>query len=187
MSELGKAGFMLLSAEMEPRLFDLDFQLLADATLTLIAVIALFFFLSYFLFNPAREFMNKRQDKIKGELDDAKKNQEEAAALKAQYEDKLKNIDKEAESILSAARKKAMDNEAAIVAKAKEEAHSIVERAGVEAEQEKLRVKDDVKKEMISVASAVARKAVGNSMDVSVQESLVDETLKEIGDSTWLS
>lgn len=84
MSVLGKAGIMMLSAEMEPRLFDLDFQLLADATLTLIAVIALFFFLSYFLFNPAREFLNKRQERIKGELDEAKKNQEEAAALKAQ-------------------------------------------------------------------------------------------------------
>ena len=99
----------------------------------------------------------------------------------------IKNVDREAESILSAARKKAIDNEAAIVAKAKEEAHSIVERANSEAEQEKLRVKDDVKKEMINVASAVARKAVGSSMDVSVQESLVDETLKEIGEGTWLS
>ena len=63
----------------------------------------------------------------------------------------------------------------------------IVERANAEAEQEKLRVKDDVKKEMISVASAMAQKAVGDSMDVSVQERLVDETLKEIGDGTWLS
>ncbi len=187
MSGLGKATMMLLSAEMEPRLFDLDWQLLADATLTLIAVIALFFFLSYFLFNPAREFMNKRQEKIKDELNEARKSQEEAAALKAQYEDKLKNIDKEAEGILSAARKKAIDNEASIVAKAKEEAHSIVERAGAEAEQEKLRVKDDVKKEMINVASAVAMKAVAGSMDISVQENLVDETLKEMGESTWLS
>ena len=187
MSELGRAGLMLINAEMEPRLFDLDFQLLADAVLTLIAVIALFFFLSYFLFNPAREFMNKRKDKIKSELEEAKKSQEEAAALKAEYEDKLKNVDREAEGILSAARKKAMDNEASIVAKAKQEAHAIVERAGVEAEQEKLRVKDDVKKEMIDVAAAVAKKAVGNSMDISVQERLVDETLKEIGEGTWLS
>ena len=187
MSELGKAGIMMLSAEMEPRLFDLDFQLLADATLTLIAVIALFFFLSYFLFNPAREFLNKRQERIKSELDEAKKNQEEAAALKTQYEEKIRSIDKEAEGILSAARKKALDNEASIVAQAKEEAHLIIERANSEAEQEKLRVKDDVKKEMISVAAAMAQKAVGSSMDVSVQERLVDETLKEIGDGTWLS
>lgn len=187
MSELGYTGFSLLTATMEPRLFDLDFQLLADATLTLIAVVALFFFLSYFFFNPARDFLNKRKERIAEELNDAKQNQEAAAALKAEYEEKLKSIDKEAEGILSAARKKALDNEAAIVSKAREEAHSIVERATIDAEQEKLRVKDDVKKEMISVATAMAKKAVEGSMDVSVQDNLVDETLKEIGDGTWLS
>ena len=73
------------------------------------------------------------------------------------------------------------------MAKAREEAHSIVERANAEAEQEKLRVKDDVKQEMINVASELAKKAVGDSMDITVQDRLVDETLKEIGDGTWLS
>lgn len=67
---------------MEPRLFDLDFQLLADSALMILAVFALFLVASYFLFNPVREMMKKRSDKIKGELDDAAKSQEDAAALK---------------------------------------------------------------------------------------------------------
>jgi len=182
------ASLILAAAdEMEPRLFDLDFQLLADATLTLIAVIALFFFASYFFFNPAREFLQKRQDKIKGDLDAAKESKEEAEALKAEYEQKLHDINKEAETILSEARKKALDNEASIVAKAKEDARGIVERANTEAELEKQRVADDVKKEMISVASAMAEKVVGVNMDDAIQDRLVEDTLKEIGDSTWLS
>ena len=56
---------------MEPRLFDLDFQLLADSLLTIIAVFVLFIALSYLLFNPARKFMQDRQNKIAGELDHA--------------------------------------------------------------------------------------------------------------------
>lgn len=60
----------LLAADtMEPRLFDLDFQLLADSVLTIIAVFVLFFVLSYFLFNPVREFLKKRQDGIRQDLD----------------------------------------------------------------------------------------------------------------------
>ena len=55
---------VLLAAEMEPRLFDLDFQLLADSLLTIIAVFVLFIALSYLLFNPARKFMQDRQNKI---------------------------------------------------------------------------------------------------------------------------
>ena len=178
---------ILATDGMEPYLFDLTPQLLSDSILTLLAVIALFFCLSYFLFNPAREMLRKRSEKIQGELEDAKNNQEAAEALKLEYESKLKDINKEAEAILSEARKKAMDNEAKIVAKAKEDAASIIDRAHVEAELEKQKITDDVKKEMISVASVLAEKAVGESMDHAIQERLVDETLKEIGDGTWLS
>ena len=172
---------------MEPRLFDLDLQLLADAGLMMISIFVLFLFASYFLFNPAREFLKKRQDKSRGELEGAAKDKEDAAALKAEYEDKLKNIDKEADEILSDARKRALANENKIVAEAKEEAARIIERARVEAELEKQKAADDVKREMVVIASMMAGKVVRASIDTSIQESLVNETLKEIGESTWLS
>ena len=172
---------------METRLFDLDLQLLADAGLMMISIFVLFLFASYFLFNPAREFLKKRQDKIRGELEGAAKDKEDAAALKAEYEDKLKNIDKEADEILSDARKRALANENKIVAEAKEEAARIIERARVEAELEKQKAADDVKREMVVIASMMAGKVVRASIDTSIQESLVNETLKEIGESTWLS
>ena len=174
-------------ATMEPRLFDLDFQLFHDAALMIIAVVTLFLVMSYFLFNPARAFLQKRQEKIRTELEDAKNNQEEAHALKAEYESKLKNIDKEAESILADARKRALANENRIVAAAKEEAAAIVERAREEARLEKQKMADDVKKEIVAVAALMAGKVVGSTMDATIQDSLIDETLKEIGDSTWLS
>ena len=180
-------GFMLASAKMEPRLFDLDFQLLSDSILTLLAVLALFFLLSYLLFNPAREFLKKRQDKIRDELEDAKTNQDQALALKQEYELKLREINKEAEAILSDTRKKAMDNESSIVAQAKVEAARIIDRANTEAELEKKKITDDVKKEMISVASVMAQKVIGTAMNESIQDNLVTDTLKEIGDGTWLS
>ena len=172
---------------MEPRLFDLDLQLLADSVLMIISVFVLFLVASYFLFNPVREMLAKRQAKIKDELDTAAKDKEDAEGLKRQYEDKLKNIDKEAEEILSDARKRAQENENRIVADAKEEAARIIERAKVEAELEKQKAADDMKREMIVLASMMAGKVVKASIDTTVQESLVNETLKEIGESTWQS
>ena len=129
----------------------------------------------------------KRQKKIKDELDNAAKDKEDAAGLKLQYEEKIKNIDREAEEILSDARKRAMENENKIVAEAKEEAARIIERARVEAELEKQKAADDVKREMVVLASIMAGKVVKASIDTTVQESLVNETLKEIGESTWQS
>ena len=172
---------------MEPRLFDLDLQLLADATLMIIAVFVLFLVASYFLFNPVREMLAKRQAKIKDELDSAANDKEEAAKLRKQYEEKLKDINKEAEEILSDARKRALENENKIVADAKEEAARIVERARVEAELEKQKAADDVKREMVVIASMMAGKVVKASIDTTIQESLINETLKEIGESTWQS
>lgn len=172
---------------MEPRLFDLDLQLLADATLMIIAVFVLFLVASYFLFNPVREMLAKRQAKIKDELDSAASDKEEASKLREQYEAKLKDINKEAEEILSDARKRALENENKIVAEAKEEAARIVERARVEAELEKQKAADDVKREMVVIASMMAGKVVKASIDTTIQESLINETLKEIGESTWQS
>ncbi|GFI69647.1 ATP synthase subunit b, sodium ion specific [Lachnospiraceae bacterium] len=131
--------------------------------------------------------MPKGRKKIKDELDNAAKDKEDAAGLKLQYEKKLKNIDREAEEILSDARKRAMENENKIVAEAKEEAARIIERARVEAELEKQKAADDVKREMVVLASMMAGKVVKASIDTAIQESLVNETLKEIGESTWQS
>ncbi len=180
-------GLVLASAEMAPRLFDLDLQLIADSALMIIAVFSLFLIASHFLFNPVRDMMQKRQDRIRNELDTAAADMESARALKEEYEAKLKDIDKEAEAILAEARKKALANENKIVADAKEEAARIIERAGVEAELEKKKATDEVKREMVVLASMMAGKVVSAAIDTTVQDSLVEEPLKEIGESTWLS
>lgn len=80
-----------------------------------------------------------------------------------------------------------MENENRIIAEAKEEAARIMERARTEAELEKQKLADDVKKEIISVASLMAGKVVAASIDTKVQDQLIEETLKEMGENTWLS
>lgn len=177
----------LTSGESMERLFDLDWQLLADSCLTIIAILVLFWAMSYFLFDPARKLMNDRKKKIHDELEEAKNNMQDAQELKAEYDEKLKGVDKEAEAILSDARRKALSNEEQILAKAKEEANRILERARVEAELEKQKMADDVKREMVSVASLLASKVVSESVDTEVQDRLIDETLREMGDKTWLN
>ena len=169
------------------RLFDLDMQLVHDVILLAIAVFFLFLAMSYLLFNPVRKMLEDRKLKIRTELDDAAADKADAAALKVQYEEKLKDIDKEAEAILSEARQKALHNEAKIVEEAKEEAARIIARANEEALLEKKRVVDEMKQEMISVAAAMAAKVISANMDINIQNQLVDETIKEMGDSTWLS
>lgn len=168
-------------------LFNLDAQLLFDTALLAIAVFFLVLAMSYLLFNPARKLLKDRQKRISNDIDSAKEDKESAAALKAEYEAKLKEVDKEAEGILAEARQKAMKNQAKMIDEAKEEASRIVKRAQEEAELEKKHAMDDMKQEMITVAAMMAQKVVAASIDTNIQSTLVDETLKEMGESTWLS
>ena len=46
---------------------------------------------------------------------------------------------------------------------------------------------DDMKQEMITVASLMAQKVMAASINTEIQSTLVDETLREMGESTWLS
>ena len=143
--------------------------------------------MSYLLFNPARKLLKDRQNGIENDIEDAKKDKESAAALKAEYESKLKDVDKEAEVILSEARQKALKNENKIIDEAKQEAARIIKRAQEEAELEKKHAMDDMKQEMVQIASLMAEKVVSASINTQIQDTLVEETLKEMGESTWLS
>ena len=180
---------MLLAKQVEPFkfLFNLDAQLLFDTILLAVAVFFLYLLMSYLLFNPARKLLKDRQNGIENDIEDAKKDKESAAALKAEYESKLKDVDKEAEVILSEARQKALKNENKIIDEAKQEAARIIKRAQEEAELEKKHAMDDMKQEMVQIASLMAEKVVSASINKQIQDTLVEETLKEMGESTWLS
>ena len=169
------------------RLFTLDAQFAFDAIVLALSMLVMFTILSYFLFNPVRDMLEKRKQRVMDDQETAKREKEDAIAYKEEYDQKLKEVDKEAEAILSEARKRAKQNEAKIVAEAKEEAARIIARANAEIELEKKRALDDMKQEMITIASMMAGKVVAASIDTNVQESLIDETLKEMGEGTWLS
>lgn len=178
---------ILLSAEMEPRIIGFDLQLLADVGLMLISVFFLFFMASNLLFNPVRKMLTDRREKIRSELETAASDKAGAEALKKEYEEKLKNVNNEAEDILSAARKQALVNENRIIAEAREEAGRIINRAHVEAELEFEKAADTIKTEMIDIAAMIAAKAVSNQIDIRIQDTLISDTLKEMGKSTWLN
>ena len=132
------------------RMFNLDPQLIQDVVITAVNIFILFLAGSYLMFNPVRNFLNKRKEGIADDIEKAKTDMQDAQAMKAEYEAKLKEVDKEVEAIL-----------------------------------EKKGAADDMKKEMIALASALAGKVVSASIDTDIQASLVDETLREMGDDTW--
>ncbi|MGN0244215.1 MAG: F0F1 ATP synthase subunit B [Lachnospiraceae bacterium] len=171
---------------MDGRIFGLDLQLGFDVLFQAICVFLLFVLLSYILFEPVKKVLKERQQRVADSVADAARNQEEAQRLKQMYEEKLRDVKKEADTILSDARKKGMEKEQEIVSNAKEEASLIMKRAQQEIQLEKNKLKDDVRTEMIDVATVLAGKIMEESMDDAKQDALIEKTLKEMGDDTWL-
>ncbi len=169
------------------RLFGLDAQLIFELFVTIIAVFILFILLSYILFDPVKDLLKKRQETVRDTLDTADKEKADAIALKAEYDAKLKNAEAEAEEILSQARKRALKNEKVILDEAKEEAARMIANANVQIELEKKKAMDDLRQEIVSIATMMAGKVIDASIDETLANRMIEDTLKEMGDDTWQS
>ena len=78
-------------AGSQTRIFGLDAQLLFDILVQGLAICLLFIFLSYILIEPVKKVINDRQAKITNDLESAARDKEEAAKLKAEYDEKIGN------------------------------------------------------------------------------------------------
>ena len=179
----GKSVFLAA----EGRLFGLDMQLLFGMIFQIAAILILFIALTYILYEPVRKVLNDRKERIANEITGARQSRKEAAEHKAEYERKLKNVENEADIILKEARKKALAKENEIIANGREEAAGIIAHAKKEAELERKKMYDEIKQQMIEVAAMMAGKILSVSLNEKDQENLIQETLKEMGEETWIS
>lgn len=170
---------------MDPRIFGLDPQTLFDTSVVLVAMLVLFFLLSYLLFDPARKLLQKRKDLIAQQLEEAETTKQDALALKEEYDSRLAKVEEESAVMLAQARQKAKSRADEIVEEAGDEAHRIVTRAEREVALQKDKVRDEMKQEMVQVASLMAGRFVSESIDEKMQAELIDETLKEMSEQTW--
>lgn len=175
---------MYLTSDLA-RIIGFDAQLIFDSLITAVNILILYAFLSYLLYNPVRKALSSRTEKIKKEIDDANNQLETANRLKDEYEKKLQDAKLEAESIKENARKNAKIEADEIVSNSKQEATVIKERTEKSIELEKQKAMEDLKNEVVNIASLLATKIVKKTIDKDQADRLFDETLAEIGASTW--
>lgn len=153
--------------------------------LLLISDIVIVYILYKLLYNPVLEFLAKRREKIEGQLNDAEQALNEANALKAQYDEKLKDIAKEKSEILDNARKVAQDREREIIEDAKNEAGVIKNRALLDIKREEDRAKDDMKKQIIEISTIMASSYVATNLTDEDQNKLLNEAIESLEGTEW--
>ena len=176
---------MFLTGDSLFRIIGFDSQLIFDALITGVNVFILFFALSYFLFNPVQKALKNRSDKIKNEIENAKKQESDAIALKEEYEKKLAETRTEVDKIIDDAKKNAKKMSEDIVNNAKTEAQNIINRGSKEVEQEKAKAIDELKNQVISISTVLASKIIKENVSAKSEDKLFEEALNEIGANSW--
>lgn len=163
----------------------LDQQTLIQIAIQLVNTCILCFALSKLLYKPVTKFLNARKERVANQIDTAQNRLNEAEALKAEYEEKLKNIEVEKNTILEKARVQAKANGQQIVAEAKAEAENIHTRAMTDIKREEEKAKDEIKKQIIEVSSLVSGKFIAAKMTEEEQNKHVDDTISDLEGVKW--
>lgn len=169
----------------EGRVFGLDMQTLISIGIQLLNAIILALALGYILYQPVKDFLQKRTEKIQNEIDKANATMAKANELIADYNTKLKNINKERMEILEAARLKAADESKIILQEAKQEAYEIKKRSLESIAEDKKRLQEETRLYIIELASFMAKKYITQNIDDETQDKLFEEAIAQLEEAQW--
>ena len=152
------------------------------ALFTLVNTIALFWVLKIFLFKPVMKMIRDRQQEIDDMYTKAGQAKEQAAALRASYEEKLSAAEAEAERTVKEAMARGQSRQEEIIRQANAQAAAIMDKASEDIAQEKKKAMNEAKDEISVIALAIAGKVVGRELNEGDQSALVDQFIEELGD-----
>ena len=169
------------------RVFGLDTQTLISIGIQLFNAIILALALGFILYNPVKDFLRKRTEKIQKKIDDSEAAMLKAKELIAEYEAKIKDIDKERLEILEAARLKASEESKIILQEAKIEAEAIKKRSLESVSADKKRLKEEARIYILELASLMAQKFINQNIDDETQDKIFEESLAKLEAAKWQS
>ncbi len=146
-----------------------------------IGFLILFFILKNYAFGPIFGMLQARQDKIRGDLDDAEARRNEMVALQKQYEERLAQIEDEARDKIQEATRQAQVAREELLEKARSEAQAIVERARGEIVREQEIANAEMRNQIAHLSAVAAGRLIKQTLDPSAHASLIDDVIAGIG------
>jgi F-type H+-transporting ATPase subunit b len=138
-------------------------------------------FLLWRLFwKPLAKFMRDRRESIERDISESQRARAESEAMYAQMKVRLDEIDERAAAALAVAEEEGRKTRAEIIRDAQAEAKRLLESASRQIAEEKVRAINELRAETVSLATLMAEKALGQSLDAQVQQRLVDDFAKEL-------
>ena len=163
---------MLILASNLPLNIDLQQILLHMLNFAILAV-----GLTVLLYDPIKNFMNSRGESIGKQLSDIESEKESLAALRAEYEDMMKNNDKTMAERTLESDKAAKDKADKIIRDAEEKAKGIIAAAEAQAEELHRQYLEAAQKDVGELVVKATEKLLNKYSDGAVDSVLYDDFL----------
>ncbi len=161
-------------------LFSVD---LGTAFWTLLTFATLLFFLARFAWKPLLAALDAREKGIQDNIDEARRQREEAEKLLAQHRKHLAEGRRRAQAIVAESRAAAETLRRELEAKARDETHGMLANARREIERERQAAVEAVRKESVDVALAVASRLLNERLDAERDRQLATEYIDDLARS----
>ena len=178
------AQSLLLAAEEERTGLDLVLPEPAELIGGALAFLVVAGILGWKVWPKIREAVQKREQTIQGQFEDAEKAKSEAEEAKRNYEEQIADARSEANRVIEEARQSAEQVRKDLIKKAEAEAEQITERAQSQIEQERERTMQELQGQIADLSIQLAERVVGRSLDAPAQRELVDSYIKDVSGMT---
>ena len=128
-----------------------------NMVMIVINLLVLYAIFRKFLYKPVMNVIHRREELIQGQFDSAKKTQDDALALKADYEQKLEQANVK---IILAARDQAKEEHEKAVLETQAKTDRMIEKAKADIEKEQKQAQQEVQGEIAKLALIAARKII---------------------------
>lgn len=149
----------------------------------IINFVVLVVLLRMFLFDPIKNMLAKRQQRIAESLEAADRAAQDAAQQRTKFEEELAKARQASQEEAKKAAEATEKMRQEILDAARGEAEAIKVKAKEEAEQERQQVMADLQKQAAELSMQITHKVVGEAIDQNAQRKLVDKFLAELGDA----
>lgn len=148
---------------------------------TLVVFAGLLFLLGKFAWGPILQVVEAREKGIQSSIDEAARQNAEAARLLEEHRAQLADARRQASDLIAQGRAAGEQVRKEIEEKARVEAQGIAERARAEIVRERDAALELLRRESVELALAAAARLIGDNLDAAKDRELVEKYLSEIG------
>lgn len=149
---------------------------------TVVTFLLLVLILTKAAWKPILDGINRREGKIRGDLERAEKSQADAEALRQKYEVQLNEAQRTIQEMVAQAKKDGERTRAELVATAKQESERILEKGRRDLSGETEKLKQELRREVAGLSVAIAEKILNRAVDQHVQDEVLKDSIKSIAE-----